>query len=207
VTFRSGDSYQVAEMTMPRLTLALSCFFLIASSAFAQQRSNTVSVFAVTGGNAGGARIFGGARVDAAYAASFDRRFSDRFSAELSVSSQRSRRVFDLVGTTSEPLIATVTKRLHPIDLNVSYHVLTRGRWKPYVGGGLRYVDDAFRVAGRRILYSAGRTIDPEVSGGIALQFNPAFAFRLDAKQVLGSHRANVADPEFKASAGLSLSF
>jgi len=201
VTFRAIDSYQLAEMTMPRSTLVLSCFFLIASSTFAQQRSNAVSVFAVTGGNAGGAKV------DAAFAASFERSFGDRFSAELSVSSQRSRRVFDLVGTTSEPLIATVTKRLHPIDLNVSYHVLTRGRWKPYVGGGLRYVDDAFRVAGRRILYSAGRTIDPEVSGGIALQFNPTFALRFDAKQVLGSHRANVADPEFKASAGLSLSF
>jgi outer membrane protein W len=186
-------------MSMPRSTLALS-LFLIASSALAQQR-NTVSAFAVTGGNAGGARV------DAAYGASFDRMLSDRFSAELSVSSERSRRVFDLAGTTSEPLIATVTKRLHPIDLNVSYHLLTNSRWNTYIGAGLRYVDDTFRVAGRRIIYSAGRTIDPEVSGGIVLQFNPTLGLRLDAKQVVGSHRSNVADPDFKASAGLSFRF
>src|SRR6266404_153059 len=134
-------------MTMSRL--AVFCFFLTAASAFAQQpvRRNTVSVFAtdlaVSGSNAGGARV------DAAYGASFGRMFDDRFSAELSVSSERSRRVFDLVGTTSEPWIATITKRLHPIDLNVSYHVLTNSRWKPYIGSGLRYVDDAFRIAGR----------------------------------------------------------
>jgi outer membrane protein W len=201
VTFRAIDSYQVP---MPRFTL---CLLLIAAPAFAQQpaRRNTVSVFvtdlAVSGSSAAGANV------DSAYGASFDRMFGDRFSAEVSVSSERSRRVFDLVGTTSEPLIATVTKRLHPIDLNVSYHVLTKSRWKPYLGGGLRYVDDTFQVVGRRTVYSAGRTTDPEVSGGIALQFNPTLALRFDAKQVLGSHRSNMADPEFKASAGLSFSF
>jgi outer membrane protein W len=189
---------------MARFTL---CLLLIATPALAQQpaRGNTVSVFitdlALTGSRAGGANV------DSAYGASFDRTFGDHFSAELSMSSERSRRVFDLVGTTSEPLIATVTKRLHPIDLNVSYHVLTKSRWKPYLGGGLRYVDDTFHAVGRRTVYSAGRTTDPEISGGIALQFNATLAFRFDAKQVLGSHRSNVADPEFKASAGLSFSF
>jgi outer membrane protein W len=201
VTFRAIDSYQVAEMTMPRLTLALSCFFLIASSAFAQQRSNTVSVFAVTGGNAGGAKV------GAAFAASFERSFGDRFSAELSVSRERARRFVELVGTTSEPVSATLATRIYPLDLNVSYRLLTNSRWRPYIGGGMRYVHDTFHAAGRHISYVASQTIDPEVSGGITLQFNPTFALRVDAKQVLGSHRTKVADPEFKASAGLSLSF
>ncbi|MGA8807245.1 MAG: outer membrane beta-barrel protein [Thermoanaerobaculia bacterium] len=186
-------------MTLPRLILALSCF-LIASSAFAQQR-NTVSVFAVTGGNAGGATI------DGAYGASFERRFTDRFSAELSVTSQDAHRFVELVGTTSEPVYATLTTRLYPLDLNVSYQLLTNGRWRPYLGGGMRYVHDTFHVAARHISFVASQTLDPEVSGGIALQFNPTLGLRVDAKQVLGSHRTKVADPEFKASIGLSFSF
>ena len=187
-------------MTMPRLTLALSCFFLITSSAFAQQR-NTVSVLAVTGGNAGGAKV------DAAFAASLERRFGERFSAELTASSERARRVVEVFSTTSQPAYAIFTTRLYPLDLNVSYQLLTNGRWRPYIGGGMRYVHDTFHVAGRRVNYVASQTIDPEVSGGIALRFNPTLGLRFDAKQVLGSHRTKVADPEFKASFGLSLSF
>jgi hypothetical protein len=99
VTFRAIDSYQLADMTMPRIAVALSCF-LIASSTFAQQR-NTVSVFAVTGGNAGGAKI------DATFAASFERRLGDRFSAELTASSERARRVVEVFSTTSQPAYAT----------------------------------------------------------------------------------------------------
>jgi outer membrane protein W len=199
VTFLTIDSYQVAEMTMPRIAVALSCF-LIASSTFAQQR-NTVSVFAVRGGNAGGAKV------DATFAASFERRLGDRFSAELTASSERARRIVEVFSTTSQPAYATFTTHLYPLDLNVSYQLLANSRWRPYIGGGMRYVHDTFHVAGRRVNYVASQTIDPEVSGGITLQFNPTLGLRIDAKQVLGSHRTKVADPEFKASFGLGFSF
>lgn len=133
--------------------------------------------------------------------------FGDRFSAELSVSSERARRFVELVGPTSEPVYATVTTHLYPLDLNVSYQLLTNSRWRPYIGGGMRYVKDTFHAAARHISFVASQTIDPEVSGGIALQFNPAIGVRLDAKQVLGSYRSKVADPEFKASLGVSVRF
>ena len=131
----------------------------------------------------------------------------DRFSAEVSVSSQGFQRTVEMIGTTSEPVTTTFTGRLYPIDANVSYDLLTNSRWKPYIGAGVRYVNDTFHVAGRRINYYASRNIDPEVTGGITLQLNPSFGLRLDAKQVLGSYRSAVTDPDFKASVGLSFSF
>ena len=191
-------------MTLPRLTLALCSLFLITASAFAQQpaRRNSVSIFVVTNSNAGGAKI------DAAYGASFDRMFGDRFSAELAVGSERSRRFIPAFGPRPQ-ISGTVTDRLHPIDARISYHFFTSRRWTPYLSGGLRYVSDTVPTveAPGFVRQIAVHTIDPEVSGGIALQFNPRFALRLDLTQVLGSHRANVADPEFKASVGLTFSF
>ena len=178
---------------------------LFSAPAFAQ-RSNTVSIFVTDMSSSAG-----GAQVDGAYGASFDRMFGDHFSGELSVTSQRYRRFVTLLGPTSEPRTGVVTDRIYPIDVNVYYHFVTAGRWKPYVGAGLRYVNDTFvGWAGPPPIgpYSNGlRTVDPEVSGGVAFQFNQALALRLDARQVLGSHRSTVADPELKASAGLSVRF
>jgi hypothetical protein len=50
-------------------------------------------------------------------------------------------------------------------------------------------------------------TIDPEVSGGITWQFSRTLGLRFDAKRVLGSRRSDIADPELKASAGVSFRF
>jgi outer membrane protein W len=185
--------------------------FIVAASAFAEQprRSNTVSVFvtdlALSNSNIGGATI------DAAYGASFDHMFTERFSGELSVSSQRFRRYVRTFTGGSEPTSELFTDRLYPIDLNISYYFPNGSRWQPFLGAGLRYVNDTFHGyegARRTAFYrNAVRTIDPEISGGITLQFNRTLGLRFDAKQVLGSRRSTVADPEFKASAGLSFRF
>jgi len=190
-------------------SFAVAAFLLFfAVSAFPQQ-SNTVSVF-VTDLAISNSDI-GGAHIDAAYGASFDRMFTERFSAELSVSSQRFRRRMRTFTGSSEPTSVLVTDRIYPIDANVSYRFLNGSRWRPYLGAGLRYVNDTFhgyQGGGRTAFYRpAVQTIDPEISGGITLQFNRVLGLRLDAKQVLGSHRSDVADPELKASAGLSFRF
>lgn len=184
---------------------------VVAASAFAQQsnRSNSISVFvtdlALSNSNIGGAKI------DSAYGASFDHMFTERFSGELSVSSQRFRRYLRTFTGSSEPTSELFTDRLYPIDVNISYHLLNGSRWKPYLGAGLRYVNDTFQgyEGTRRTAFyrNAVRTIDPEISGGITLQFNRTLGLRFDAKQVFGSNRSDVADPEFKASAGLSFRF
>jgi outer membrane protein W len=192
------------------IVVAASLLFVVAS-AFAQQssRSNSISVF-VTDLALSKSNI-GGAKVDSAYGASFGHMFTERFSGELSVSSQRFSRYVRTFTGGSEPTSELFTDRLYPIDLNISYYFPNGSRWKPYLGAGLRYVNDTFhRYEGTRrtaFYRNAVRTIDPEISGGITLQFKRTIGLRFDAKQVLSSNRSDVADPALKASAGLSFRF
>lgn len=184
---------------------------IVAAPAFAQQprRSSTVSVF-VTDVSLTQANV-GGAKVDAAYGASFDYMFTERFSGELSVSSQQSSRHLRTFTASTEPINVLYAYRIYPIDANISYHFLSGSRWNPYLGAGLRQVNDTFHgyegVSRTAFYRHAVRTIDPEISGGITLQFNRTLGLRFDAKQVLGSNRSDVADPDLKASAGLSFRF
>jgi len=98
--------------------------------------------------------------------------------------------------------------RLYPIDANVSYHFLNGSRWKPYLGAGVRYVSDSLHFSGP---YRSNRftenSVDPEISGGITFQFNPALGLRFDAKQIIGYSRGYGTNPNFKGSVGLSLRF
>jgi outer membrane protein W len=191
-----------------KVIVVAASLLVVVASAFGQEsrRSNAVSVFVtdMSLGSAGSS----GTKFDSVYGASFDRMFSDRFSAEVSVSSQKARRVVRTATSGSMPSYGVVTTRLVPIDANLSYHFLTNGHWKPYIGAGLRYVKDSFHGHGFMFEYvDTIQTVDPEVSGGLVYQFNPVFGLRFDAKQVLGSNRSTVADPELKASVGLSLRF
>jgi len=186
---------------------AVAALLLLFSVSAFPQHSNTVSVFVTKLSRSD----IGGAKLDAAYGASFDHKFTDRFSGELSVSSQRYRRYVRTFTGSTEPTSALFTDRIYPIDANISYHFPSGNVWKPYIGAGLRYVNDTFQGyegLGRTAFYrTAVHTIDPEISGGITLQFNRALGLRFDAKQVLGSNRSDVADPELKASVGLSFRF
>jgi len=183
-----------------------AALLLLSALAFAQSSgSNAVSVF-VTDVSAGASES--SAKFDTAYGASFEHMFSNRFSAEVSVTSQNARRIVRMFSSGSAPMFGVASNHLYPIDANVSYHALTGSRWKPYLGAGLRYVRDTFHGPG--LLYEyfpTVTTVDPEVSGGLVVHLNRTFGLRFDAKQVLGSNRSTVADPEFKASAGLSVRF
>jgi outer membrane protein W len=187
------------------IVVAATLLFVVAAAFAQSSRSNGISVF-VTDMSAGasGSR----AKFDTAYGASYERMFSDRFSAEASVTSQNARRVVRRFDPGSAPVFGVASNRLYPIDANVFYHFLMDNRWKPYVGAGLRYVKDPFEGPGTFGEHlNAITTVDPEVSGGLVFQLNGTLGLRFDAKQVIGSNRSTVADPEFKASAGLSVRF
>jgi outer membrane protein W len=189
------------------MVIAVSLLFVVAS-AFAQQpnHSNGVSLFISD------LSVFhsssAGTRVDAGYGAAFDHMFSSRVSGELSVTSQRSRSFITTFGPSGAPTTIAFSERTYPVDANVSYHFLTDSRWKPYVGAGLRYVtatlhgDPAFGHA-----EFTTRSVDPEVSGGVTFQFRPALGLRFDAKQIVGSSRSYLSDPDFKVSVGLNFRF
>jgi outer membrane protein W len=202
-------------MRKPIVVAASLLFVVVAAFGQESRHSNAMYIFAtdMSVGNSGtsGAKfptVYGVSKFDTACGASFDRMFSDRLSAEVSMTTQVSRRIARTQTTGTEPKTGYVSTRLYPIDATVSYHVLTHNRWKPYIGAGFRYVRDPFHGPGPLYeYYDTVRKVDPEVSGGLVFQFNPRLGLRLDAKQVLGSDRSTVADPAFKVSAGLSLRF
>jgi outer membrane protein W len=190
------------------MVVAASLLF-VAAQAFSQQpnRSNSVSVF-ISDLSVFHSSTYG-TRVDAGYGASFDHMFSSRFSGELSVTSQSFRSVVTTFGPSGVATRTTFSDRSYPIDATASYHFLTDSRWKPYVGGGLRYVSSTFHSGPA---FGNGefttRSVDPEVSGGVTFQFRPSIGLRFDAKQIIGTNSRSVAgDPDFKASLGLSFRF
>lgn len=189
------------------IMVGFSLLFVVAP-AFAQQpsRPNAVSVF-VTDSEIDGSRS-SGVSFGTDFGAAIERMFSERVSGELSVTSQHVTRNVTTFSTAGLPAITTNSERLYPIDATVSYHFFTDSRWKPYLGGGLRYVSDTVRGSGP--LGSdrfTTRSTNPEVSGGITLQFSPRLGLRFDAKQLIGSSHSIIADPKFKTSVGLSLRF
>ena len=181
----------------------------VVASAFAQKpaRSNSVSLFvsdlSVFHSSAGGTTI------DAGYGAAFAHMFSNRVSGELSVTSERFQRYVSTFETTGVPTTYHFSHQVYPIDANVSYHFLNDSRWKPYFGGGVRYLSDTVHFQGGPLGSQdlTSRRVDPEVSGGVTYQFRPALGLRFDAKQVIGSNRGYVADSDFKASVGLAYRF
>ena len=192
------------------IIVGVSLLFVVVS-AFAQQpvRSNAVSVF-VSDLSLSSSDGPNGTKLGAGYGAAFEHMFNDRFSGEVSVTSERQRRTFFSVSPTGV-LSADFTRSniLYPIDANASYHFLTGGRWRPYIGAGLRYVSYTFHGdSARGPFQTTSRSIDPEVSGGITYQLRPNLGLRFDAKQIVGTNRSDIiGDPKFKASFGLSLRF
>jgi len=190
------------------IVIAVSLLFVVAS-AFAQQHAtpaNTVSVFVSD------LTVFhsssSGTNVDATYGAAFDHMFSRHVSAELSVTSQRIRRSVSTFGPAGQPVFASFTDTLYPVDASVSYHFFTNSRWKPYLGGGVRYVSGTVRNFSQLNNYRVStHSIDPEVSGGVMFQFRPTLGLRFDAKQVIGSSGSVVGDTAFTGSVGLSFRF
>jgi outer membrane protein W len=192
---------------MRKSTMAMVSLLFVVAPLHAQQhnRSNVVTVFV---SDASFSSNSSGDKFGADFGLALSHMFNDRFSAELAVTSQHAESVVTFLGPTGAPSVNTYSDRLYPIDANVSYHFLTNSRWKPYLGAGARYVSDTLHYTGpfANQRFTENR-LDPEVSGGITFQFNPALGLRFDAKQIIGDRRVYVADPNLKVSVGLSLRF
>jgi outer membrane protein W len=188
------------------IIVAVSLLFVV-GSAFAQQSApaNTVSVFV---SDLAVSRTSSGTDLDVAYGVAFDHMFSKRVSAELSVTRQRTRESFTIFNPGGQAVFASYTNTLYPVDATVSYHFFTDGRWKPYIGGGARYVSGTSRSDS---LFNSYRittySLNPEISGGVTFQVRPTFGLRFDAKQTLGNGNSVVGDSSLNVSVGLSFRF
>jgi outer membrane protein W len=193
---------------MKKLIVVPASLLFVVASAFAQQtnHSNAVSVFVTDLSLIHSSES--GTKFDASYGAAFDHMFNNHLSAELSVTSQRIRRSVTTFSVTGLPTFTSYTDTLYPVDANVSYHFLTGGRWKPYVGAGLRYLNKTvYDNTPFGNLRSNVHTIDPEVSGGVTFQFRPNLGLRFDAKQIVGRSNSAFGDSAFTGSVGLSFRF
>jgi len=142
------------------------------------------------------------------FGAALEHMFNDRLSAELSVTSQHTNSQTTIITSSGLPVTRTSSSHTYPIDAIVSYHFFTDSRWKPYLGGGVRYVSDTVRGTDLSGNYRfTRRSTDAEVSGGVTFQFNPRLGLRLDAKQILGSSGDIAASAKLRVSTGLSLRF
>jgi outer membrane protein W len=189
------------------VVVAISLLFVVAS-AFAQQnsRSNSLSVF-VSDPTLEWTKT-NGTSASAGYGLAFDHMFTNRVSVELSLTRQRVGQSVTVIGTNGSATTTALTDTAYPFDAVASYHFLTDSRWRPYVGAGLRYVSESFRVqtgltAYRQTTYQA----DPEVAAGVIFQIRPSLGLRLDAKQIVGNRRSDTADRAFKGSIGLTFRF
>ncbi len=191
-----------------RFVIAVSVVFLASASAFAQRppaKANSFTVFMSEANLSVSSES--GTHFDAEYGLALQHHFTDRLSAELSVTSRRYRPypLFTGQGQTAGPR----TSRAYPFDATVAYHLVNDSRWQPYLGGGFRYIHESFlgiTQSGTVDYTATARSLDPEVAGGVVFKFRPSLGLRFDAKQVL-RHRANIIDSNFKSSIGLAWRF
>jgi outer membrane protein W len=134
--------------------------------------------------------------------------FSDHLSAEGALTSQRGRQSYTIFSTTAPPVTYRYAETLYPVDASVSWHFLTDGRWKPYLGAGLRYASNTFRSYGPTgSSRFTSNTLGPVISGGVTYQFRPTLGLRFEAKLTLRVNASALGDASLSGSIGLSFRF
>jgi Outer membrane protein beta-barrel domain len=88
----------------------------------------------------------------------------------------------------------------YPISLDGRYHFFTDSRWKPYLGGGVRYVNPHER------LRTTGTRVTAEIVGGVSFVITPSLSLRFDGKQETQT-RGPAYDPPSRVSFGLGWHF
>ena len=168
---------------------------MIASSAFGQQKNEFqvfVSNLAVSWTSNDGTHGSAG------FGLAYRREFTPRFSTQLAVTTEH-HETYDYVVEPNGSFRDVPAQSFHtyPIDLTGRYDFVNDTRWKPYLGGGLRYVaapnvDTAFGYSNH---------VGAEIIGGTAFRITPKFGLVLDGKVNFGDHESY--DVPFKTSFGL----
>ena len=165
------------------------CLLPLAFPIAGQERANRIGVFITnpaldnSGGDNGGFGI------------AYERRFTERWTAEVSVS----REEFTDSGLFGGPDFEV---RATPVDLTVRYDFRTPShRWRPFLGGGARWVSpsDTPRT-------DFDERISGQVVGGIDFNFAPRWSARADVKALLQQYDEYY-DSSFKLSLGAGLRF
>jgi hypothetical protein len=134
------------------------------------------------------------------YAASLNYWWTPRWSSELSVT--REHRAYSIVSldANGDFIVRRQSVDSHPIDLNAQYHFFTSGRWKPYLGAGIRYLSTPAALR-------SSRQIAPELNGGVVFELTPHLGIKLDAKAIAGSDKWPGYDHGLKSAIGITWRF
>ncbi|HSP32989.1 MAG TPA: outer membrane beta-barrel protein [Thermoanaerobaculia bacterium] len=171
---------------------------LVASAAVAQQQSkNEFSIFATNLGggwskNSGSVWTGGGTLA-------FNHYWTPRFSTVVSAGVEHyyaDAAVYDPGAQRIEFFRHSYST--NPFDVIAQYHFPNDSRWKPYIGGGFRYVHRPSSVF-------TGSAFAPELNGGVSLLLTPRFGLTLDGRW--STARSASWNPSFKPSVGVSWRF
>jgi outer membrane protein W len=160
----------------------IPALLLFAVSAFGQSSGSLrVNGFFVHSGDTHYAgRDYG----ERAYGGGIEYFASKNLSLQLAVSSEFTAvtRLISTFGPADEPvrLPATSFERLHPVDAVVRYHLDSGPRWKPYLGGGARYIE----VAGTH-------NWRPEINAGLTFALTRHLGIDADIRQLYGQDKAS----------------
>lgn len=166
---------------------ALLALLLLAPPLAAQERTNRFAVF-VSQPATDGADGFGVA---------FEKRFTERWSAELAVSRE------EYTASGIFPGSAEFDVETIPVDLTVRFDFRTPStRWRPFLGGGARWVDPTSDSPA----YDYGSRISAQVIGGVDFNITDIWSLRADAKQLLRLYDQPY-DNAFKVSLGACVRF
>jgi len=186
-----------------RRVAAILFAFLLASTAFGQQK-NAFSVFyndpSYWFSSSSGGHAEGGVGVAVSHA------FSPIFSTELSIARESYTLFANQAVSNGMISYDRVSVRTTPIDATARYHFVNATRWKPYIGGGLRYVDTHEIGRGTFSPRYTFRSVESEIVGGVVFQIRPRIGLIFDGKQLIGNHSLH-SDPSFKGSIGFNWRF
>ena len=172
---------------------------MIASAAFAQQK-NEFQFF--VSNLAGGWTSNDGTTVSAGIGVAYKRVFTPRFSAQLAVTGEHhDTNPYVVNPDGSFRNVNSVGFHTYPIDLTARYDFVNDTRWKPYLGGGVRYVaapnvDPAFGYQNK---------LGFEAIGGTEFQITHKFGLLIDGKFNFSDHEHY--DEPFKTSFGVLWKF
>ena len=152
-----------------RRAFVLSLLF-VSTSAFAQQK-NSFSVFVTNPG--GGYTQASGTTFNAGLGIDYQRLLTEHWAADLSVA--RENYSFRAFSTTGGP--QAFSTKIFPVDMTARYTFFTSSRFRPYVGGGLRYVHD------NGVVRSSDAGLKPKILGGLSFYVTPRFSIFGDVKQ------------------------
>ncbi len=136
-----------------------------------------------------------GSFFESGFGVALERRFSRRWSAEVSVATEE----HDIQPSFFNPTVYHV--RTYPIDAVVRYSFLdVHTQWRPYVGGGVRYVS-----APEDVPFEYEDQLSPEIAAGVEFNGGESWSLTAGAKHAIGDEK--IYDHAFKIAIGFGWRF